>query len=234
MSGRAVSFPARGEPDLLLEGRLLDGSGAGLVISHPHPLHGGDMHHPVVQSLWEAGGAAGFSSLRYHFRGVGGSGGRLTHESPLPVADLLGAIDSLGTQSVRVVGYSFGARTTLHALTETEDGAGIGKAVLVGLPTRLPANPSAMSNLILGRRIAGEIYKPAIDLERLQSCPCPLLVVAGGSDPLFEADKVRSLGIEPVVIDGVNHFFSRRVGNQAPDPADLEQLAEIVLGFLST
>lgn len=54
MSGSAVSFPARDEPDLLLEGRLLDGSGAGLVVSHPHPLHGGDMDHPVVRSLWEA------------------------------------------------------------------------------------------------------------------------------------------------------------------------------------
>ena len=233
MSGSAVSFPARDEPALLLEGRLLDGSGPGLVVSHPHPLHGGDMDHPVVRSLWEAGGATGFRSLRYQFRGVGGSGGRLTQQSPLPVPDLLGAIDFLATEPVRAVGYSYGARTTLHALTESEDCAGIERAVLVGLPTRLPANPSAISNLILGRRIAGEVYRPAVDLDRLQRCPCPLLVVAGGSDPLFEADRVRSLGLEPVVIDGLNHFFSRRVGNQTPDPADLAQLARVVMEFLA-
>ena len=44
---------------------------------------------------------------------------------------------------------------------------------------------------------------------------------------------MRSLGLEPVVIDGVNHFFSRRLGNQTPDPADLAELARVVMEFLA-
>ncbi len=230
MSGRAVSFPARGEPDLLLEGRLLDGSGAGLVISHPHPLHGGDMDHPVVETVWRAAAEAGYRALRYNFRGVGASTGELHPKSPLALEDLRAAIAFLDEKPLLAIGYSYGARATLHGI---HGGYPFERAVLIGLPTRLPANPSAMGDLILGRRIAGEIYRPATDLERLQRCPCPLLLVAGASDPLFEADRVRSLGLEPVLIDGVNHFFSRRVGNQTPDPADLAELARVVMEFLA-
>ena len=34
------------------------------------------------------------------------------------------------------------------------------------------------------------------------------------------------------LVEGVNHFFARRLGNQPPDKGDLEILAEAVLGFL--
>ena len=52
MSAERVCFSPRGMPDIALEGRLLDGGGAPCVISHPHPLAGGNMDHGVVVALW--------------------------------------------------------------------------------------------------------------------------------------------------------------------------------------
>jgi len=150
-----VSFAPRGLPGLTLEGRLLDGGGQPCLISHPHPLAGGTMDHGVVVALWKAAAARGLRALRYNFRGVGASTGELTSKSPLPTADLGGAVDFLGGGPLIAVGYSYGARTTLHAI---HAGESIERAALVGLPTRSPANRAAMANLLLGRRIRSEEY----------------------------------------------------------------------------
>ncbi len=48
-------------------------------ISHPHPLFGGTMEHKVVHTLQRAFGKAGWSTLRYNFRGVGHSAGEHAH-----------------------------------------------------------------------------------------------------------------------------------------------------------
>jgi len=222
-----VSFAPRGEPALRLEGWLLDGGGAPLVVSHPHPLHGGTMDHPVVEAIWRGGGGAGFRALRYNFRGVGGSTGRLTQKSPLPLADLGGAIDFLGPAPAIALGYSYGARVTLHAVAA---GDRIARALLVGLPTRLPHNAAAMSNLILGRRLSGEQYRPTPDLDLLREARVPLLLIAGALDPLFEPDAVRARGVEPLLLPGVNHFLSRRLGNSPPAPPDLATLLHLLYG----
>jgi pimeloyl-ACP methyl ester carboxylesterase len=229
MREESVVFPARGLRETLLEGRLLDGGGEPFVVSHPHPLHGGTMDHPVVEAVWRAAAGRGLRSLRYNFRGVGRSGGQLTERSPLPLGDLGGAIDFLGGGPLLAAGYSYGARVTLHAL---HAGEAIRRAALIGLPTRLPANPSAMSHLILGRRIPREMWKRSHDLDLLPGSPKPLRIFAGGEDPLFEKDEVEAQGLEPVLYPSLNHFFSRRLGNQAPEPEDLGVLAAAVLDYL--
>ncbi len=216
-----------------LEGRILDGGGPPLVISHPHPLAGGNMDHAVVVALWRAAADAGYRALRYNFRGVGASTGKLDRDSPLATADLDGAIGFLGggpNYPVRAIGYSYGARTTLHALRA---GAAISRAALVALPTRLPANRAAMSNLLLGRRIKSEQYKTTPDLDLVAAPPRPVRVFAGRLDPLVIADSLRTRGVEPVLFDRCNHFFSRRLGNQPPESADLAALAQSVLQFLA-
>lgn len=226
-----VFFPPRHVPGIRLEGELIEGGPGGrpCVVSHPHPLAGGTMRHAVVEGLWRAAGAAGLRALRYNFRGVGESTGELTAKSPLAIADLLGAIDFLGQGPVLAIGYSYGARTTLHAI---HAGAPIARAVLAGLPTRSPKNAAAMANLFLGRRVKTEEFVPYTEPELAASSPRPLLILAGERDPLVEPDQYRSRGVEPVILPGLNHFFSRTLGNDPPAPEDLALLCEKAIGFL--
>jgi alpha/beta superfamily hydrolase len=235
MKSVRVFFPPRHVPGVLLEGEILEGREGGpgggrpCVVSHPHPLAGGTMHHPVAEGLWRAAAEAGLRALRYNFRGVGESTGQLTTKSPLAIADLLGAIDHMGGGPILAIGYSYGARVTLHAI---HDGAPIERAVLAGLPTRSPGNAGAMANLLLGRRVRTEQYVPYTDPELVASSPRPLLIIAGEKDPLVEADEYRSRGIEPVLLPGLNHFFSRRLGNEPPDPEDMAAVCDRAMKFL--
>ena len=47
----------------------------GLILCHPHPQFGGDMHNTVISIAAEAAFQEGFSTLRFNFRGVGESEG---------------------------------------------------------------------------------------------------------------------------------------------------------------
>jgi len=224
-----VSFPPRGMPGIVLEGRVLDGGGPPCVISHPHPLSAGDMDHGVVVALWKAAAARGLKALRYNFRGVGASTGELTSKSPLATADLGGAVDFMGGGPLLAIGYSYGARTLLHAILAGES---IERAALVGLPTRLPANRAAMANLLMGRRITSEQFIDTPDRDLLCTSPKPVRVFVGESDPLVVVDELVEREVEPTVLPGVNHFFSRHLGNQPPVAEDLERLADAVFGWL--
>jgi len=226
---QTVSFSPRGIPGVTLEGRLLDGGGAPCIISHPHPLAGGNMDHGVVVALWRAAAGRGYRALRYNSRGVGSSTGELTPRSALPTTDLGGAIDFLGGGPMIAIGYSYGARTTLHAI---HAGEAITRAALVGLPTRLPANRAAMANMLLGRRIMSEQFEGTPDIQLVADSPRPVHVFAGEHDPLVEIDELRANGVEPTMLPGVNHFFSRHLGNQPPVAEDLTLLCDQVFDFL--
>jgi len=90
----------------------------GLVVCHPHPLYGGDMHNAVVRGLVEAFAAADFAVLRFNFRGVGQSTGRYD-EGIGEQQDARAAVEWLSAQAgvdparLFLAGYSFGARVTL-------------------------------------------------------------------------------------------------------------------------
>jgi len=59
-----------------IEGRLTEGDQQkAVVITHPHPLYGGDMHNNVVDTVSYAYQKNGYTTLRFNFRGVGGSQG---------------------------------------------------------------------------------------------------------------------------------------------------------------
>ncbi len=108
-----VRFPSA--DGLSLEGRLTPGAGdRGVVLCHPHPLYGGSMLTPVIMTVEAAFHAAGYTTLAFNFRGVGGSEG-VHGEGRTEVADVAGALAhlraSLGAPSrpVAVAGYSFGS-----------------------------------------------------------------------------------------------------------------------------
>lgn len=97
-----------------LEGVLnVNGIKGGAVICHPHPLYGGDMHNNVVSAIEEGFFAQGYTTLRFNFRGVGGSEGKYG-EGKGEVEDLMSSVDFLKSQidsnaSLVLAGYSFGA-----------------------------------------------------------------------------------------------------------------------------
>jgi alpha/beta superfamily hydrolase len=125
----SVRFPAGAYQ---LEGELAYADGpslAGLmVLAGPHPLLGGTMHNNVVRGLGDGLAQHGLATLRFNYRGVGGSGGppddpvqRLAQfwESSRVAGenehgeDLQGAVAFLrsvagATLPLTLIGYSFG------------------------------------------------------------------------------------------------------------------------------
>jgi len=96
---------------LRLEGALERAAGTqGVVITHPHPLYGGDMHNLVVTAIRRAFRRRGFSTLRFNFRGVGASDGRhgTGIEERHDVAAAIAHLRALGVTEVDLAGYSFG------------------------------------------------------------------------------------------------------------------------------
>ena len=87
-----------------------------VVITHPHPLYGGDMYNYIVGTIARAYQEHGYSTLRFNFRGVGKSRG-FHDEGKGEKKDVCAAFDylvSLGLKHVDIAGYSFGAWVNAH------------------------------------------------------------------------------------------------------------------------
>ena len=133
---RTTTVPAGAET---LEARLAVPAGArlGVVVTHPHPLYGGDMDSPVVARIVESCAGQGLATLRFNFRGVGASTGRHDDgrgEQDDVRASLARLQDALGGDGrVALAGYSFGAAVAA-AVAATAPVAGL---ALVAPPLRV-------------------------------------------------------------------------------------------------
>lgn len=177
-----------------LEGRLAPGTaGGGVVITHPHPLYGGSMDNNVVWTAVCAFQARGWATLRFNFRGVGGSTGAYG-DGMAEVADVAAALDFLRSRSSGphyLVGYSFGAFVA-------------GRALLQGL--------TVQGALFIAPPIA------FMDLAFLPHTPGLQLIIVGDRDALCPLADLRALlaGAAPAgapavtVIAGADHFFGGR------------------------
>src|SRR6476469_10455968 len=100
-------------------------------VAHPHPLFGGTMDNKVVQTLARAFVQAGWTSVRFNFRGVGGSAGE--HDAGNGEADdmraLVHAIAPEGP--IAIGGFSFGAFVASRVLDSLWSAREIRKVVLV-------------------------------------------------------------------------------------------------------
>ncbi len=107
--GKKVVFNAG---SLHLEGLLYSAKGPNAaLITHPHPLYGGDMNNAVVAVLADVYRQLGYSVLRFNFRGVGTSGGHYD-EGCGEQDDVRAAANylaGLGKTVSDLVGYSFGS-----------------------------------------------------------------------------------------------------------------------------
>ncbi len=83
-----------------------------VVMTHPHPLYGGNMDNMVVMQVVDRFSQLGFTTLRFNFRGTGKSSG--THDDGIgEQEDVRAAVGFLGKQgisSIVLAGYSFGSR----------------------------------------------------------------------------------------------------------------------------
>jgi alpha/beta superfamily hydrolase len=181
-------------PGVILEGRLSTGAApGGAVITHPHPLFGGDMTNNVVLTAVRALTARNLSALRFNFRGVGRSTG--TYGGGIEEADDLAAALTFLKSRVSgphyVVGYSFGAAVAGRALLK---GLAADGAIFV-------APPIAFMDLSFLPRVPGLRF--IIVGGRDELCPLPSLEALMAQSPPPPGETPAALQ----VIDGADHFF---------------------------
>jgi alpha/beta superfamily hydrolase len=194
----AVTFMT--DDGVRLEGelRVPDGAPRGAaVICHAHPRHGGSKDHPVLWSVRnELAGKRGLATLVFNFRGTMGSGGTFGggRDELRDVRAAIGAVRERADGPTLVFGWSFGASVALREAFEDDRAHAL---ALFGLPLRpndlqLPPLPEPAELRLLKR---------------------PLLFLAGQNDEYCPANELRAYGAgvaEVVVMDGVDHYLSRR------------------------
>ncbi len=155
------------------------------VIAHPHPLHGGTLGNKVVQTLARAFVLAGWTAVRFNFRGVGRSEGAYD-EGRGELDDLLSVVSAEAPAGpLCLAGFSFGAFVTSHAVAHLLATRDIRQVVLVGTAaSRFAVAPIAPELHLRTLVIHGEQddtvpLAAAMDWARPQNLPV-LVVPAGG------------------------------------------------------
>lgn len=159
----------------------------GVVICHPHPLMGGSMYNNVVETVSHVFSACDYSTLRFNFRGVGGSTGRYD-EGRGEKQDILSACKYLkdqGVENIVLAGYSFGA----------------------WVACRLVAEKNVFSSVLL---ISPPQKYFDFDWARLKNAVN--LMICGTCDQFCDADdlreKAQSIHSELILLPGADHFYA--------------------------
>ena len=109
------------------------------VITHPHPLYGGTMDNKVVQTLARAFVQAGWTALRFNFRGVGASEGSYD-EGRGEALDLQAVVRQLAPEgALALAGFSFGAFVAAQGVQALWDSRDLRFIVLVGTAATNPS-----------------------------------------------------------------------------------------------
>jgi uncharacterized protein len=176
---------------LQLEGlfsREKDRGRGSVILCHPHPLYGGDMYNNLVEALQAALAQKGFSTLRFNFRGAGGSEGRYG-EGVAEVEDVQAAVQFAAVENdgpLYLAGYSFGAYAGVRGVA---------------------GNDRVKALVCLSPPVA--IY----DFASLREEGRPKLIVVGKRDlicPVSDVEELfRSLPQPKVlqIVEGVDHFW---------------------------
>jgi alpha/beta superfamily hydrolase len=173
------------------------------VVCHPHPLYGGTLDNKVVYTLARAFVEMGVPAIRFNFRGVGASEGSYD-EGCGETADAL-AVIAYGRArwpkaALWLGGFSFGGAVAVRAAAQARP-----ETLVIAAPgiTR-------------------------VDMQGIDSPPCPWLIVQGDADDVIEPAAVLEWGqrqsTPPAVrlLPGAGHFFHGR----------LHELREVVLQYL--
>jgi hypothetical protein len=158
------------------------------VVAHPHPLFAGTMSNKVVQTVARACVQAGWTAVRFNFRGVGRSEG-VYDEGRGELDDLLAVVAAQAPDGpLCLAGFSFGAFVTSHAAARLQATRDLQRLVLVG---------TAASRFAVAD-VAAELHGRT-------------LVIHGEHDdtvPLAAAlDWARPQALPVMVVPGGGHFF---------------------------
>ena len=178
-------------------------SDKGVVITHPHPLYGGDMHNPVVTAMTQVYQQHDYTTLRFNFRGTGSSQGAyadgLGEQEDVRAA--LAHLVNFGIRHLNLAGYSFGAWVNAH-LTCQDD----------GVETMVMVSPPAAF----------------MDFGSIAGLDCLNLIITGSRDEIAPPDLIHQLMPEwnPQarfeIIEGADHFYG----------GYLDRLKEILAYFI--
>lgn len=191
MMEEKIRFKSKG---LHIEGLLCMKEGErGVVITHPHPLYGGNMYNQVVETVVEIYQGKGFSTLRFNFRGVGDSEGSYGQgeEEKEDVESALLYMYNLGKRDFDLAGYSFGAWVNAK-IRETEHM--LNRIIMISPPVTF------------------------LDFSFLSFNPKIKAIVTGGKDDIAAVDDIKGFiytwnpEVRFEVIEGADHFYSGRIG----------------------
>ena len=196
---------------LLLEGALSTPPGKGpfpsVLVCHPHPSFGGSMDNNVVVNICQALFKKSIATLRFNFRGVGGSEGHFSHGTG-EQEDVKAAISFLISEKktdprrLGLAGYSAGA--------------------VFGLP-------GAVADDRVSARAAISLPLGMMELDAVRTCPKPKMFVSGSKDDFTSVNELNEFCqscVEPkecAIIEGADHMWE---GYEA-------RLARVVSDFLS-
>ena len=209
MPAREFTIPSG---DVTLEGALLTPEGEGpfpvVVICHPHPQRGGDMHNNVVAAAVSGLLERGIAAIRFNFRGVGRSGGSHTggegeQKDVRAVLAHTAALPDVDPDRVGLAGYSFGAGIVAAVAADGATAGSIGALALIAPPGGAAGHAQGLAS-----------FAP------------PTLLIAGEHDQFCPAAALQDLasalgdGAETQVVPGADHFwlgFERAVSTTVGD-----------------
>ena len=211
MKRTEVSFPCG---DITLEGiwQVPDGAGKfpAVVICHPLPTHGGNMHNWLVSAVSRALLARSIAALRFNFRGTGNSGGKFSdgideqQDAQAALAFVVAQAD-IDPARLGLAGYSFGGRVSvpvayadarvkaLALIAPAIENGGWAKLCAMKIPRLLAAGSE--DEFFPAAYFAAQ-FKKVSEPKRLQ--------VFQGADHFF-------MGQEAMVAEAVGEFFKENL-----------------------
>jgi len=160
----------------------------GAVVSHPHPLYGGNMHNNVVEAITRVYQKKGYTTLRFNFRGIGKSQGAYA-DGVGEQDDVRAAVSFLkdsGLTTIDLAGYSFGTWVNALAIRDAQI-----------LQTMIMVSPP----------VAFIDFTSISNLERLK------LIITGSRDDIAPVEMVKKAypkwnpAARLEVIEGADHFY---------------------------
>ena len=175
--------------DIKIEGLFCSMPGdRGVVITHPHPLYGGNMYNNIVESLVRVYQLVGYTTLRFNFRSVGSSEGEYDNGmgEREDVKAALYYLFQRGKKGLDLAGYSFGSWVNALAISEVDT---VDRMVMISPPVAF------------------------MDFNSVGLTPQIQLVVAGDQDQIAPPKLIENLlptwnpRAHLEVIDGADHFY---------------------------